>query len=132
MALFYHFSLKLEFHIRVSDNNISKFTYEFILSDYFLIFLFVLILTVLVHIELRMSKLYKIIAYNSFKYHALNNEATKSKLSLIVKREDERNKCKTGASLSDEFVKSIIQLCEIAHKFKQERNSKTSNLLNYE
>ena len=70
--------------------------------------------------------------YNSFKYHALNNEATKSKLSLIVKREDERNKCKTGASLSDDFVKSIIQLCEIAQKFKQERNFKTNNLLNYE
>lgn len=46
-----------------SIDEINKTIYEFVLSDYFLIFLFFLIITFLVHIELRINKMNKLLKY---------------------------------------------------------------------
>jgi len=66
--------------------------------------------------------------YNAFKFHALNSSG--SNLNKICQKEESRNFCLKGASVPDEFVKAIIELSEIAHRLKENRNYTTSNLIN--
>jgi kelch-like protein 7 len=66
--------------------------------------------------------------FNAYKYHALSRSST-CKIASFVKKEDARNVCLKGASVPDEFVKAIVELSDIAHKLKADRNYTTNKLL---
>ncbi len=66
--------------------------------------------------------------FNAYKYHALSS-CTNLKMSSFIKKEECRNLCLKGASVPDEFVKSIVELSEIAHKLKASRAYTTNKIL---
>lgn len=64
--------------------------------------------------------------FNAYKYHALNN--INSKLTNLVKKEDRRSVCLKGASVPEDFVNALLELANIAHKFKKSRANTTNTL----
>jgi kelch-like protein 2/3 len=73
------------------------------------------------------SSIFKMI-YNAYKYHALSSNSN-CKMTSFIKKEECRNVCLKGASVSDEFVASIVELSNIAHKLKETRAYTTNKIL---
>jgi hypothetical protein len=84
------------------------------------------------------------ILYNAFKYHAINSMlAEHDKMTSLggrskkgdkiicsfSHREELRNLSLKGASVPEEFIKSIVELSKIAHQLKTKRNITTTRIL---